>query len=65
MGFCIVMALILFKLGLTICNIPGVFGVNWAYVFPLAGLASSVVKYAEFKDTPQARILAWVFVGLS
>lgn len=45
-GYCIIMLLLLARIGVTILQDPIVLGVYWAYIFPLAALASASAYYA-------------------
>ena len=64
-GFCIIMLLLLARIGVTILQDPVVLGVYWAYIFPLAALASASAHYADDASTSGARILCYVFVSIA
>ncbi|KAJ8602022.1 hypothetical protein CTAYLR_002790 [Chrysophaeum taylorii] len=64
-GFCVFMLLLLLRLGPKLLARPETLGVYWAYVFPLAALATASIRFASTYDTQVARILAWILVGVS
>ena len=64
-GFCIIMFLLLARIGVTILQDPVVLGVYWAYIFPLAALASASAHYAANEGTLGARILCYVIVSIA
>ena len=43
---------------------PKAFGANWAYIFPLAALASAAIEQADARGSRGARVLAWAAVSL-
>jgi tellurite resistance protein TehA-like permease len=59
------MFLVLMKLGVTIFNPPAVFGVYWAYVFPMSAMATGAVKMAQYEESRATEAVAWVLVGVS
>lgn len=65
LGWCLGLVLLLFRLGPTILQRPPVLGTYWAYVFPLAALATAMVRYASAMGTRVSRVLAQVGVVLS
>lgn len=65
LGFCLFMVLLLIRLGPRLLDKPSTLGVYWAYVFPLASVATAAVRYADTFDTRQARGLAWALVALA
>jgi hypothetical protein len=64
-GFCLMMLIILIKLGMKFFTSPSVFGVYWAFVFPIAAFAGSSVKMAEYQDTRGAKIVSWAIIAFS
>eukprot|EP00563_Minutocellus_polymorphus_P000282 CAMPEP_0181027484 /NCGR_PEP_ID=MMETSP1070-20121207/4188_1 /TAXON_ID=265543 /ORGANISM="Minutocellus polymorphus, Strain NH13" /LENGTH=422 /DNA_ID=CAMNT_0023104727 /DNA_START=40 /DNA_END=1308 /DNA_ORIENTATION=+ len=64
-GYCIIMLLLLARIGVTIMQDPAVLGVYWAYIFPLAALASASARYAADEGTLGARILCYVLVTIA
>ena len=64
-GYCIIMLLLLARIGVTILQDPIVLGVYWAYIFPLAALASASAHYAADEGTWAARILCYVLVAIA
>lgn len=57
-GWCLGLVLLLFRLGPSITKGPPVLGIYWAYVFPLAALATAAVRYASATGTMASKILA-------
>ena len=43
---------------------PKAFGANWAYIFPLAALASASIAQADARGSLGARVLAWAALSL-
>ena len=44
---------------------PSVLGVYWAYVFPIAALATSAVANAEVEDSVLSKALAWILMAMA
>ena len=65
LGWCMGLVLLLLRVGPTILQRPPVLGAYWAYVFPLAALATATVRYASVNTSMAAMVLAVVFVILS
>ncbi|KAJ1448429.1 voltage-dependent anion channel [Pelagophyceae sp. CCMP2097] len=65
LGFALALLAVFAKLGPTLLGAPSVLGVYWAYVFPLAALATAAVRAAEFDDSRGSRGLAWTLVALA
>lgn len=57
-GWCLVLLLLLARIGPTILRRPPVLGVYWAYVFPLAGLATAACKLDASEESSGSRYLA-------
>ena len=64
-GYCLVVLVVIIGLVPDLAQEPDVFGAYWAYVFPLAALASCSVKMAVREDTQEAKALAWVLIIIS
>jgi tellurite resistance protein TehA-like permease len=62
LGWCLVVVLLLIRLGPTICMRPPVLGTYWAYVFPLSGLASAMIEYATKQKSTASEVMATVFL---
>ena len=65
LGWCLLIVILLIRLGPIITKRPPVLGIYWAYVFPSSALASALLRYASVTDTGSSYILAVVFVILS
>ena len=65
LGWCMGLLLLLFRIGPMIMQRPPVLGAYWAYVFPLAALATAMVRYATLNNKMPALVLAVVFVMLA
>ena len=70
LGYNFLLLVVLVRLGPQLCTAPVLFGTYWAYVFPLAALATSTVKLAadgqssgvEYDEAP-SQVLAWICVA--
>jgi tellurite resistance protein TehA-like permease len=62
LGWCLVVVLLLFRLGQNIIMRPPVLGAYWAYVFPLSGLASATIRYARTLESIASEVMATVFL---
>ena len=69
LGFNITMILVLMKLGPKLLAKPAVFGIYWAYVFPLAAVAACAVRQADAMQMGSrpvvAEVFAWIMVGIA
>jgi tellurite resistance protein TehA-like permease len=65
LGWCLVVVLLLLRLGPIIWQRPPVLGVYWAYAFPLSALATALLRYATIVDTTSSHVLAVVFLVVS
>jgi len=65
LGWCIVVCLLLCRLGLTILKRPPVLGVYWAYIFPTSALATALIQYASVIDTTTTRVVAIISILLA
>ena len=70
LGYNMAVLLVLVRLGPQICRKPAVLGTYWAYVFPLAALATCGVQQAGSgvpagRESFPAQVLAWVLVALA
>ena len=61
-GYCLVLLVVLFQLGLHSAKKPSVFGVYWAYVFPIAALATNAIKMADTQQSKASEIIAWILI---
>jgi len=64
-GWCLCLCLLLIKIGPGISDKPPTMGTYWAYVFPLASLASLLIRYADSVGSMSARVLAIVYISLA
>jgi tellurite resistance protein TehA-like permease len=62
LGWCLVVVLLLCRVGPTIAERPPVLGMYWAYVFPLSGLASATIRYAKVRKSTASEVMATVFL---
>lgn len=65
LGWCLVVVLLLFRLGPTIAKKPPSLGTYWAYVFPLSGLATAILQYANTQQSYAANVMAIIFLCLA
>ena len=65
LGWCILIVILLLRLGPIITKRPPVLGIYWAYVFPSSALATASLRYASITDTKSSYVVATVFVILS
>jgi tellurite resistance protein TehA-like permease len=65
LGWCLVVVVLLIRLGPTISMRPPVLGAYWAYVFPLSGLASAMIQYATKQKSTASEIMAIVFLAVA
>lgn len=61
-GFALFTGLVLIRLGPKLKERPSTLGVYWAYVFPLAALATAGLRFADVQDSNPAKILAWILL---
>lgn len=69
-GYNLLMVMVLLRLSPQFATKPVLLGTYWAYVFPLAALAASSVRYATIgrptgTETAPAEALAWVLVSVA
>ena len=69
-GYNLLIVMVLLRLSPQFARKPVLLGTYWAYVFPLAALAASSVRYATIgrpsgTETAPAEALAWVLVGVA
>ena len=64
-GYLLVLMFVLLRTGLLFFQKPKVLGVYWAYVFPMASLATCAIKMAEYQQTEQSEIIAWILIATS
>lgn len=65
LGWILVLFIIFSKAGPMIVREPGVLGEYWAYVFPLAAVATAFARYAAIVETLAADVLASIFIGIA
>jgi tellurite resistance protein TehA-like permease len=65
LGWCLVVVLLLIRMGPTICMRPPILGVYWTYVFPLSGLASAMIQYATKQKSTASEVMATVFLAVA
>jgi len=56
---------LLLRSGPRIFEVPTFLGLYWAYVFPLAALATSAIANAKEEDSATAHVLAWVLIVMA
>jgi len=64
-GYCLMLLIVLLGLSPTILKPPELFGAYWAYVFPMAALATCSIKMAKTHDSYEAKVLAWACIALA
>lgn len=65
LGWILVLFLLFAKIGPRIAQDPGVLGEYWAYVFPLAAVATSWIRYAAVVSTTGATVVAAFFWSIA
>ena len=65
LGWAVILFILLGKIGPKILKKPTVFGEYWAYVFPLAALATAWLRYASVVDTKSAEGVALFFLAFA
>jgi tellurite resistance protein TehA-like permease len=65
LGWCLILFLLLLKIGPTITKNPPSLGAYWAYIFPTSALAGATIRYATVLNTRQSEGLAAFFMGFA
>mmetsp|Transcript_54418 Transcript_54418/g.80780 ORF Transcript_54418/g.80780 Transcript_54418/m.80780 type:complete len:380 (+) Transcript_54418:36-1175(+) len=65
LGWCLVLLVLLIRIVPSVEKSSSSFGTYWAYVFPLAGIATSSVRYAESQPSIASCGLAYILVAVS
>lgn len=65
LGWILVLFLLFAKIGPRIAQDPGVLGEYWAYVFPLAAVATAWIRYAAVVQTTAATVVAVLFWSIA
>lgn len=64
-GAMIFLLLLLLRSGQVIMKEPAFLGIYWAYVFPLAALATCGIANANAEKSDGAKVLAWILISIS
>lgn len=65
LGWCLGLFLLLVRIGPKIWQKPPALGAYWAYVFPLTGLATALIRYAWAVNTTGSFVAATIFVVIA
>lgn len=65
LGWCLVLVLLLARLGPMIAGRPPALGTYWAYVFPLSALANATIQNATINTGKGAEIMAIFFLAVA
>ncbi|CAB9509672.1 expressed unknown protein [Seminavis robusta] len=65
LGWILVLFMLFARIGPAFVREPGVLGEYWAYVFPLAAVATAWIRYASVVNTTAATIVAAAFMSVA
>ena len=65
LGYCLIIFLLLIKLGPKIAAKPPSLGAYWAYVFPTTALATATLRNFALTPGTGSKVMAWEFVGVA